>query len=66
MFTLGLTRGHRPFSQAPGEATSLGFLGVSEPILWAQSALWREKLEVQGLRGPATAVSEFSLNSHTF
>lgn len=59
MFTLGLTRGPRPFSQAPWEATSLGFLGVSEPIPWAQSALWREKLEVQGVRGPQL----LSLNS---
>lgn len=41
---------------SPNGSCIPGSLGASEPILWGQSALWREKLEVQGSRGPATAV----------
>jgi len=48
MFTLVRSRGARPVPGAPLENASLG-LGGSEPILWGESALWREKLGVTGL-----------------
>lgn len=56
MFTLVLTRAHRPYSGAPAEAAPLGLLGCVSLFCVGQSALWREKLEVQGTCGPATAV----------
>lgn len=44
-----------PIREPIGSCTP-GSFGVCEPILWGQSALWREKLEVQGICGPAIAV----------